>query len=479
MSLLDTLPPQALDLESCVLGSMLIDPHAARAASYLLAADDFYKGANQKIFTVAVELLSRAEHFDLPLLVSELESKSLLEEVGGAPYLAGMAESVGTSAHIESYCAIVRRQSRARKAIAIATELVRRGFSPGIDPDELAAEAVDRLLGLLASAEGGMVGIDEPAKRLYDLLDRQVAPKGEATGIHTIDRLANGLHPRDYMVIGARPSTGKTTLGLRIALNMAARGLPVVFFSLEMYRDELVAQALRLETGVDALRRMPSGDDRVRGMEGAMDLARLPIRLMDSAAGGRDMRVSDIMAMTRALAADGKCSVAFVDYMGLVEGPEAENRQQQVTLISKGFKNLAKRSGVSVVVLCQLNREPDKTAARKTRRRPQLSDFRESGSIEQDADLAVLLWRPNMFRPDSEGGDDGEFHIALAKNRYGPIGADQYWFGKDGSLVLAALSDPPPDLDAKPGANYDPAQDGCSEGAKSAAQGELFGGGAT
>lgn len=450
----ERLLPQAAGMEAAVLGSMLLDPHAARAASYLLQPEDFYKGAHRTIFAASADMLAQNDHFDQQLLIEELLARGQLEEVGGIPYLVDLAASLGSSGHVESYCALVRRASRLRRAIAACTEVVREGFNPSADPDELLGGAIDRLLGIVSSGSSGMVHISEPAGRLHERLEQECCPPGELTGVHTIDRLTNGLHERDYLVIGARPSTGKTSLGLIVAMNMAQRGTPVAFFSLEMHRDELMQQALRLHCGVDSLRKIPRGEEKIRGMAGAVELAGLPITIVDSNSG-RDLRLSDIMALTRALAADGRCRVAVVDYLGLVGAPEAENRQQQVTAVSKGFKMLARLSGARLIVLCQLNREPDKSGGgfgnNKKRRRPQLSDFRESGSIEQDCDIAVLLWRPNMARPREEGGDNGEFHVHVAKNRYGPIGEDAYWLGSDGRLLLAAedeaqgdVPEPPP-----------------------------------
>ena len=245
-------------------------------------------------------------------------------------------------------------------------------------------------------------------------------------GFDPIDSALGGFRPGEYIILAGRPSHGKSTVALRMLMNLAQRGVACFLASLEMSGQQLINQMVWLDSGVDSMRYLPTGDRQASALRATSEIANLPIRVDDISES-----LFRIAATIRAESLAGRCQIAVIDYLQLVECPEGENRQVTVSKISKTFKHLAKACNIPLVVLAQLNRQSE-----INNRAPILSDLRESGSLEQDADAVAFVWRPNHKRPLEKGGDDGELRMVLAKNRMGPLGVETYMHKPSGQFEL-------------------------------------------
>jgi replicative DNA helicase len=416
----ERLPPHNIEAEQSVLGALMLDRDAIiRVASYV-KADDFYISSNGTIYQAILDLYNRREPTDMVTLSDELERRNMLDSVGGVGYLASLLGSVPTAVHIEYYGRIVERTATLRRLIDAGTDIVGIGFKDSVDTDE-ALDAAEQALFAVSQKRStkDFQSISDVLDRYFDQIDYLQQNRGAVIGIPTgfvdLDRLTGGLQRSDLIIVAARPSMGKTALALGIAYGAAVRhGRTVGVFSLEMSAEQLVQRLLSTETGVDSHRlRLGMIDDdewvRISGAFGR--LAEAQIFIDDSAAAS----VMEIRSKARRLQAEHGLDLVIIDYLQLMSGRRSENRVQEVSDISRGLKQLARELNVPVVALSQLSRAVEQ----RSEHRPMLSDLRESGSIEQDADIVMFIYREEKY--DENSDKKGIVELIVAKHRNGPV----------------------------------------------------------
>jgi replicative DNA helicase len=390
-----------------------------RVASYV-KADDFYISSNGTIYQAILDLYNRREPTDMVTLSDELERRNVLDSIGGVGYLASLLGSVPTAVHIEYYGRIVERTATLRRLIDAGTEIVSIGFKDSVDTDEALDSAEQALFAVSQKrSTKDFQSISDVLDRYFDQIDYLQQNRGSVIGIPTgfvdLDRLTGGLQRSDLIIVAARPSMGKTALALGIAYGAAVRhGRTVGIFSLEMSAEQLVQRLLSTETGVDSHRlRLGMIDDdewvRISGAFGR--LAEAQIFIDDSAAAS----VMDIRSKARRLQAEHGLDMLIIDYLQLMSGRRSENRVQEVSDISRGLKQLARELNVPVIALSQLSRAVEQ----RSEHRPMLSDLRESGSIEQDADIVMFIYREEKY--DENSDKKGIVELIVAKHRNGPV----------------------------------------------------------
>jgi len=418
----DRVPPYSIEAEQSVLGSMLISRDALGDVTEVVRPEDFYKEAHRKLFEVLSELYAEGEPVDPVTAAERLRNKGLLEAVGDRPYLHSLVSSVPTPANARQYAEIVEKMSALRKLIDAAAHIAAIGYEV---PEDL-GEALDRAEGLIFSVaqrqrsemfipiKDLLADTFEEIERLYE---RGAGITGLSTGFHDLDRLTAGLQSSDLVIIAARPSVGKTSLALNIAEHVAIEERkPVAIFSLEMSRKEVVQRLLCSQARVDSqsLRTGRLKDaDWPKLSQAVGRLAEAQIYVDDNAGIG----IMEMRSKIRRLMARCPLSLIIVDYIQLMNfGGRSENRQQEISAISRALKIMGREFGIPVLALSQLSRASEQ----RTNHRPILSDLRESGAIEQDADLIVFIYRDEMYDPDSEAKGVAELHVA--KHRNGPTG---------------------------------------------------------
>jgi replicative DNA helicase len=422
-------PPQSLDAERSVLGAMLISRDAIAAAIQHLNEHAFYRDAHRKLWRAMVGLFDRNEAVDLVTLVEELKLRRELEAVGGVSYLTSLDQFVATAANVEHYCKIVNEKATLRRLIEVGTTIVGECF----DQRDEAANLLDRAeQSIFAISDDRLRTGFQPMRQLvlhgYSAIEeyrqRKVHVTGVPSGYYDLDEMTAGFQRADFVVIAGRPSMGKTSLAMNIAENVAVLAkpkdrIPVAMFSLEMSKESLVQRLMCSVARVDIhkIRRgFASNEEYKRLQNAAAQLHEAPIYIDDSAAIG----ILEMRAKARRLASEVKPGLIIIDYLQLVRGPEsAENRQQEISAISRSLKALAKELGVPVIGLSQLSRAVETRGGTK---RPVLSDLRESGAIEQDADLVLFVFRPEVYETDP-AKRDGKAEIIIAKQRNGPTGS--------------------------------------------------------
>jgi len=419
---LQKLPPQSIEGEKCVLGAMLLEKDAIITASEMLREEDFYREDHKKIFQTMIDLFDKNEPVDLVTVAEELRKKSILEDVGGAVYLAELVNSVPTAANISKYCRIVQEKSILRRLIRVATRIISLGYEASRDVEDIVDEA-ERLIFEIAqkkSSEGFSYIKDvilDTFERIEQLYNSKGSMTGVPTGFHDFDRMTSGLQPSDLILIAARPSMGKTAFALNIAQHAAVReNIPVAIFSLEMSKEQLVQRMLCAEANIDS-HRLRSGeldDSDWEKLARAMGLlSEAPIYIDDTPG----IPVMEVRAKARRLKAEKGLGLIIIDYLQLMQGKgDSENRQHEISQISRSLKALARELNVPVVALSQLSRAPEM----RQDHRPILSDLRESGSQEQDSDVVAFLYRDEYYNPDTEKKNIAE--IIIAKQRNGPTG---------------------------------------------------------
>ncbi len=426
------LPPQSLEAERSVLGAMLIESEAIPRALTLLVPEDFYRDAHRAIYEAMLLLFERSEPVDLVTLSSELGKQGRLEAVGGAAYLTQLASGVPTAAHVERYAQMVRDRSLARQVIRAGTDIVARGFDPQIAADELLDEAEQRIFQIAQSRS------TRSYSPLKDVLIEAIAKVdtvyregGGVTGVRTgfgeFDDLTAGLQPADLIIIAARPSMGKTAFALNVARNAAMAGVPSAIFSLEMSREQLALRLVCAEGFINQnnLRTGKMSEADWKNFAIAVDRLSAAQILIDDAPG---LTALDLRARARRMKAEHHIGLIVIDYLQLMEARgRHENRQQEISAISRSLKALARELSVPVVALSQLSRAVES----RQDKQPMLSDLRESGAIEQDADIVAFIYREDYYNADLPPEQLNTAQINIAKQRNGPTGRVTLHFHKE------------------------------------------------
>lgn len=426
-------PPQSLEAETAVLGAMLLSREAVHRAEEILTEDAFYREAHRKIFRAIMNLSERNEAADLITVTEELRKMGDLDEMGGASYVSSVLDAVSTSANVEYHSRLVLEKAVLRRLINVSTQIVERSY----DAEEASAEIVDwaeqQIFGITSLRDKReFIPLKELLTHTFEIIQELYEEKRVVTGVPTgfqdLDRMTAGLQPSDLIVIAGRPSMGKTSLALNMAENAAIRfKIPSAVFSLEMSREQLVQRLLCSEARVES-HRLRTGylkeSEWPLLTDAAGRLAEAPIYIDDTPG----ISLMEMRAKARRLKSKADLGVVIVDYLQLARGYQnPENRQQEISQISRGLKALAKELNVPVVALSQLSRAVEQRESR----RPVLSDLRESGAIEQDADLVMFIYREEVYKPDKEEAK-GVAEVIIGKHRNGPTGVvklaffDQY-----------------------------------------------------
>lgn len=416
------LPPQNLEAEQSVLGSILLENSAINRVLEILSAGDFYSEAHRKIFNVISDLSERNEPIDLITLSSALKDKSILDSVGGTTYLASLVDNVPSAANAANYAKIVKEKAILRGLITSATEIIDSCYETGSDVDNILDKAEHRIFEISENkVRQDYFSIRDIVKDSFrsieDLYSRQQLITGVATGFEKIDDLTAGLQKSELIIIAGRPSMGKTAFALNIALHASMEAqVPTAIFSLEMSKEQLAFRLLSSEAKVDSqrLRKGFLGEtDWPKLTTAAGRLSDAPLYIDDTAA----ITVLEMKAKSRRLKADRGLGLIVVDYIQLMKSSYAhDSREREISDISRSLKALAKELNVPVVALSQLNRQVES----RTNRRPQMADLRESGAIEQDADVIAFIYRDEVYNKSDDNIDKGTAEIIIAKQRNGP-----------------------------------------------------------
>lgn len=416
------LPPQNVEAEQSVLGAILLDNNALNKALEILNPDDFYKEAHKRIFKTILDLNERNETIDLITLTDYLKGRNELEQVGGASYLTSLVNSVPTAANVRQHSKIIHEKALLRNLINVATEIVTQGYEGSGRVEDLLDQAESSIFGISErKIRPSFVPLKEIVKGSFETIERLYERKERVTGVPTgftdLDEITSGLQPSDLIVIAGRPSMGKTSLALGIAQYAGIeKRLTTAVFSLEMSKEQLVMRMLCSEGRVDA-HKLRSGylgrADWPKLTTAAGRLTEAPIFIDDSPA----LSVLEMRAKARRLKAERGLDLIIVDYLQLMRGRgEADTREQEISEISRSLKALAKELHLPVVALSQLSRAVES----RTDRRPVLADLRESGAIEQDADVVIFIYRDEIYRQTDE--NKGLADIMISKQRNGPVG---------------------------------------------------------
>lgn len=418
------LPPQHVEAEQAVLGAMMISPDAVSDVAERLEADDFYRNSHQLIFHAIQDLYEQGQPVDVITVTAALQTKEgALETVGGASYIASLAAALPTALHAGHYASIVEEKAMLRRIISTATAVASEGYTGEASPTDLLADAERRILALSQNQRvRDFTHISEVLEHTFERIEQLYQNEGKLTGVPTgyseLDRMTSGFQRSDLIIVAARPSVGKTAFALNVVQNVAVRaGLPSVIFSLEMSKDQLVQRMLSAEAFIDG-HKLRSGtledDDWPKLSMGVSTLSNAPIYIDDSPG----ITVPEMRSKLRRLKLEVGLGFVVIDYLQLIHGRRnsGENRQQEISEISRSLKQLARELEVPVVALAQLSRSVEQ----RQDKRPLLSDIRESGSIEQDADIVAFLYRDDYYDPESERKNVIE--IIIAKQRNGPTG---------------------------------------------------------
>lgn len=435
------IPPQAVEIEEAVLGGMLIDRDAALMAVESLKIEDFYKPAHRHIFEAMSRLLQGKNQIDLLTLENELRDEGLLESIGGSGYLTQLTRSVSSSANIEFHIEIIADKALKRNLILSSTETIKESYDPSTDPYDVLDQAEKRIYDLSnQNSRGAVESITDTIKSTLVYLEELRDKKSAITGVPSsldIDKITAGWQRGDLIIVAARPSMGKTAFTLTIARNAALhpdpeKRTPIALFSLEMSDQALVQRLLTMEARVDAQKArkgMLSDGEFQSLIEAAGRLYPAPIYVDDTPS----ISLMEMRSKCRRLKSEKGIGLIVVDYLQLMTGNvrDNSNREQEIAYISRGLKALAKELDVPVIALAQLSRQVEQRSGDK---RPQLSDLRESGSIEQDADVVCFLYRPEYYgiNTDEKGqSTQGIAEVIVGKQRNGPTGSVTLHFVKE------------------------------------------------
>ena len=416
------IPPQNLEAEQSVLGGILIENQAINKVMEILTPDDFYRDGHRKIYAALIDLSERDEPADLITITNELRKKDQLDAIGGASYLASLIDSVPTAANIEYYARIVREKAVLRKLIETSTEIITQSYQDRGDVENFLDEAEKAIFEISERrVRPAFYSIREVVKDSLDTISRLYEKKELITGIPSgfkeLDKMTAGFQPSDLVIVAGRPSMGKTAFCLNVAQYAAIeRKTTIAIFSLEMSKEQLVLRMLCSQSQVEGTR-LRTGflheSDWTKLTLAAGTLYEAPIFIDDTAA----LSVLELRAKARRLKADHHLGMLVIDYLQLMKGrARVESRQQEISEISRSLKALAKELNIPIIAVSQLSRKTEE----RTGNRPQLSDLRESGAIEQDADVILFLFREEIYNRQEE--NQGKAELIIGKQRNGPIG---------------------------------------------------------
>ncbi len=431
--MLDRIPPQNIEAEQAVLGAMLIEREAISKVAEFLRPEDCYREAHRLIFNAMLELFNKNDAVDMVTVIEFLRKGDKLEVAGGISYITSLANSVPTAANVLYHARIVEEKALLRQLINAATNIASQGYEGSEEVSSILDTAEKTILSVSSRRLGGEF---TPIKSIifdaFNKIEQLYASKGSITGLSTgfkdLDRLTSGLQPSDLILIAARPSMGKTAFVLNIAQHIGIKEKKAVaFFSLEMSKEQLVQRMLCAESTIDS-QRLRIGEleanDWTKLVSGADRLSAAPIFIDDTAG----ITVMEMRSKARRLKIEYDLQLIIIDYLQLMQGSSkgkgSENRQQEISEISRSLKGLAREIGVPVIALSQLSRSVESRQVKK----PMLSDLRESGSLEQDADIVAFLYRDDYYNPDSEQKNITE--VIIAKHRNGPVDTIQLFFHK-------------------------------------------------
>ena len=429
---LGKIPPNDVDAEQAVIGSMLTDKDAVISAIEVLKEEDFYREDNKTIYSAILNLYNRSEPIDIITVKSELTAMGMFEKIGGFEYIVGLPEKVPTTANVEKYINIVKEKSELRRLIKTANEIIEQGYDPTENIDDIMNNAEKKIFNIMQDKDQkGYSPIKDVLVDTFTELEQLYNQKQHITGVPTgfidLDYKTAGLHNSDLVLIAARPAMGKSAFALNVATNAAVKAkVPVVLFSLEMSKEQMVNRILCSEAMVDS-NKVRTGkiddEDWIKLANTMGELSEAPIYIDDTPG----ISINEIRAKCRKLKLEKNIGLVVIDYLQLVQGSSKRaqgSREQEISEISRSLKILAKEINVPVIALSQLSRAPEQ----RPDHRPMLSDLRESGAIEQDADIVMFLYRDDYYNEDSE--DKGLAEVILAKHRAGSTGTVKLvWLG--------------------------------------------------
>ncbi|HZK37700.1 MAG TPA: replicative DNA helicase [Clostridia bacterium] len=431
LNLINKVPPNSVEAEQSVLGSMLLDREAIIIVLEILEGLDFYREAHKEIFEAMYDLFNRNEPVDLVTLTEELKKREVLDAIGGIPYLTSLASGVPIASNVQYYAEIVERKSILRKLIKASQEIIHLGYSSGVEVSEVIEQAQKNIYDISQGRSGrGFVLIKDVLSDTFDKIEQLYENKTQITGMTTgfidLDKKLDGFHKTDLILVASRPSMGKSALALNLAQNAAVKaGASVAVFSLEMSREQLMLRMVAAESMVEL------GKIRIGNLdeEEWAKIANAMVPLSQSKIFFDDtpgISVTEIRSRCRRLKMERGLDLVLIDYLQLMEGDKkSENRQQEIASISRNLKVMAKELDCPVIALSQLSRAPEL----RSNHRPILSDLRESGAMEQDADLVMFLYRDEYYHLDSDKKNIAE--VIVAKHRNGEIGTvDLIWLGQ-------------------------------------------------
>ncbi|HBG4863058.1 TPA: replicative DNA helicase [Clostridioides difficile] len=425
------IPPHSVESEQSILGSILLDKDAIITVTETIKPDDFYKEAHKIIYECMITLSNKGEPIDLITLTEELRKQGHLNDIGGISYITSLSTIVPTTSNVKYYADIVKEKSVLRKLIKASNEIINLGYSGATKIEDVLEQAEKSIFDISQEkTSDDFKSINLVLMDAYDMIEKLYTNKSDVTGITTgfkdLNKKINGLQRTDLILIAARPAMGKTAFSLNLVQNAALKGdASVAVFSLEMSKEQLVQRMLSSQSSVE-LKKIKTGtlndNDWPRIIDAMAVLSDAKIHIDDTPG----IKISELRSKCRKLKIEKGLDLVLIDYLQLMEGEgNNESRQQEISKISRSLKILAKELNCPVVALSQLSRAPEQRAEH----RPMLSDLRESGAIEQDADIVMFLYRDEYYHADSESKNIGE--VIIAKNRHGETGSvELVWLGE-------------------------------------------------
>jgi replicative DNA helicase len=442
---MDRVPPQNQEAEVSVLGSILLDKEAIVRVADILIPDDFYNDSYRIIYDQMIWLYEHHQPIDVVTLTNRLEEKGALKEIGGATLISQLANSVPSAAHVVNYAKIVSDKAILRRLISTANEVTNMAYDESDNPSEVLDRAEQKIFEVSEKhLKENFISLKNVLTESFDRIDELHKDKdklrGVPTGFKNLDYVLAGLQPSDLIIIAGRPSVGKTAFALNIAHNVAVDGqIPTAIFSLEMSKEQLVDRLLASEAGIDSWKlRTGNLDDndflKINHAYGTLSEA--PLFIDDSSI----INVLEMRTKARRLQAEHGLGLIIIDYLQLMSGNNPDNRVQEVSAISRSLKGLARELNVPVIALSQLSRAVESRPSKI----PMLSDLRESGSIEQDADVVMFVYREEVYDEDTER--KGITDILIRKHRNGPIGQAELFFKKETQKLTSVEKNRTPSL---------------------------------